>query len=527
MRNWDLVCRKAGAVFLAAGFGLSNAQGAAGDLYVSSFNSGTVVKLPREGASSSFASMLSRPGGLAFDRAGNLFVAEGDANRISKITPSGAKTTFASGLNGPQSLAFDGAGNLFATDLNGNAIYKFAPDGARTTFASNLNGPSGLVFNNAGELFESEVRGGTINKFSVTGTRTTFASGLDTPTGLAVDRLGNVLVAEFGQRRVIKFAPDGTPLASGLPILNRPFALAFDPAGTLLIADNAAAAVLAYGQDGNLSVVTSDIEAPAGLAIEPPTSIPLNIATRMQVLTGENVLIAGFILVGSDPKKVIIRGIGPSLGAFGIAGPLEDPTLELHDQTGATIAENDDWRQTQEVEIMATGIPPSDTRESSIVRTLSPGSYTVIERGKADGTGVGVVEVYDLERETHSSLANISTRGLVGVGSDVMIGGFIIGPGNGARVVLRALGPSLSAAGVSNTLADPTLELRDENGALIRGNDNWRQNQESEVQNTGIEPGNDLESAVVATLPPGNYTAVVAGAAGGRGVGLVELYNVP
>jgi sugar lactone lactonase YvrE len=527
MRNWDTICRKAGAIFLAAGLGLSNAHGAAGDLYVSSFISGTIVKVPREGVSSPFAGMLSRPAGLAFDRAGNLFVAEGEGNRISRITPSGIKSTFAAGLNGPQSLAFDGAGNLFATDVNGNAIYKFAPDGTRTTFASNLNGPSGLAFNSAGELFESDVRGGTINKFSTTGTKTIFASGLDSPTGLAVDRLGNLLVAEFGQHRVVKFAADGTPVAFGLTTLDRPFSLAFDPAGTLFIADNAAAVVLAYTEDGTLTVAASDIEAPSGLALEPPTSIPLNIATRMQVLTGENVLIAGFILLGSEPKKVLIRGIGPSLSGFGIAGPLEDPLLELHDETGATIAANDDWRQTQEAEIAATGIPPTDNRESSIVRTLSPGSYTMIERGKGDGTGVGVVEVYDLERERHSSLANISTRGLVGVGSDVMIGGFIIGPGNGARVVLRALGPSLSAAGISNALADPTLELHDGNGALINGNDNWQQNQASEIRNTGVAPPNDLESAIVATLPPGSYTAIVAGAAGGRGVGLVELYNLP
>lgn len=389
----------------------AEACAAAGDVYFSSFTDGTVSRQAVPSSPATFAGSLTSPGGLAFDRAGNLFVAEGSANRISKITPTGTKTTFASSLNAPQSLAFDSAGNLFSTDLNGNLVYKFASDGTPTPFASNLNGPSGLAFNSSGDLFVSEVRAGMVVKFSPTGTRTPFASGLDLPTGVAVDRFGNVFVAEFGQRRVIKFAPDGTPLPLGLGPFNRPFVLLFDPAGNLLIADNAGGAIYSAAPDGQVTTI-AQVEAPAGLALEPPTSLPLNISTRLRVLTGENVLIAGFILVGTEPKRVIIRGIGPSLANVGITNPLVDPVLELHDGTGALIAENDDWR-TNEAEVAATGIPPGDDREASMVRVLTPGSYTVIERGKSGGTGVGIVEVYDLQQDVQSSLANISTRGFV------------------------------------------------------------------------------------------------------------------
>ena len=498
-------------------------QAAAGDLYFSSFNNGTVTRQAPSGSPVPFANTISQPGGLAFDRLGNLFVAEGSANRILKITPAGTKTVFASGLNTPRSLVFDRAGNLFSSDLNGNAIYKFTPDGSRTTFAAGLNGPSDLTFNSSGELFESDVRGGTINKFSPNGTKTLFASGLDQPTGLAVDYLGNLFVAEFNKHRVIKFAADGSPLPLSIT-LNRPFVLLFDPAGNLLIADNADGIIYAYRADGTLTSVAND-DAPAGLALEPPTSLPLNISTRLKVLTGENVLIAGFILVGSEPKKVIIRGIGPSLSAVGISEPLVDPVLELHDDKQNVIAQNDDWKE-HEAEVNATGIPPKEDREASIVTVLSPGSYTVIERGKSEGTGVGVVEVYDLQQATQSSLANISTRGFVDAGSNVMICGFIIGPGNGARVLLRGLGPSLAGVGVSGAVGDPNLELRDQNGALIRANDNWKSTQASEIQTAGLAPSNDLDAALVATLAPGNYTAILAGTSGGKGVGLIELYNL-
>ncbi len=513
-----------GATLLYASLCGAEARAAAGDLYISSFNAGTVSRQTGANPSTVFADMLAHPAGLAFDRAGNLFVAEGTSNRILKITPTGDSTPFAQGLNGPQSVAFDSSGNLYSTDLNGNVVYKFTPDGTRTTFASGFNGPSGLAFNNTGDLFVSEVRAGKVDRIAPNGTKTQFASGLDLPTGVAVDHLGNVFIAEFGRHRVIKFAPDGTPLSSGVPLLNRPFVLLFDSAGNLLIADNASGVVYSFSPSGDLSAIGGD-DAPAGLALEPPTSPLLNISTRLRVLTGENALFAGFIIAGTESKRVIIRGIGPSLANAEITDPLLDPMLELHDGSEGVIATNDDWKE-NEAEVSATGIPPGDDRESSIVKVLAPGSYTVIERGKSGGTGVGVVEVYDLEPGSQSSLANISTRGFVDTATNVMICGFIVGPGNGGRVLLRGIGPSLANAGVSSPLTDPTIELRDQNGALLRGNDNWKSTQRSDIETPGLAPSADSEAALVAILPPGNYTAILGGAAGGTGVGLVELYNL-
>jgi hypothetical protein len=257
----------------------------------------------------------------------------------------------------------------------------------------------------------------------------------------------------------------------------------------------------------------------------------LNISTRMRVLTGEQVLIGGFIITGTDPKNVIIRGIGPSLNGVGVT--LVDPTLELH-QGGTTLTTNDNWKindqsgQSQQAEIEATTIPPSNDLESAILTTLSPGAYTAILAGKNGGTGVGVVEVYDLAHAANSQLANISTRGFVDTGDNVMIGGFIVGGGT-PNVIVLALGPSVPVEGA---LADPTLELHDVNGATIATNDNWKINdqtglsQQAAIEATTVPPTNDLESALVQTLTPGNYTAIVRGKNNTTGVGLVAAYNL-
>ena len=247
----------------------------------------------------------------------------------------------------------------------------------------------------------------------------------------------------------------------------------------------------------------------------PPAPKALNIATRMRVETGDNVLIAGFIVTGSQPKKVLIRGIGPSLP---VAGALADPTLDL--DGGAFF--NDDWRSDQRGEIEATTIPPSSDLESAIVATLEPGAHTAVLRGKNNGTGVGLVEVYDLESGTPAQLANISTRGQVQTGDNVMIGGFIIAGDYPAKVLLRAIGPSLPVEGA---LQDPTLELVDGQGNTIT-NDDWRETQEAEIIGTTVPPTNDNEAAIVATLVPGNYTAVVRGKDDTVGVALVEGYNL-
>lgn len=255
----------------------------------------------------------------------------------------------------------------------------------------------------------------------------------------------------------------------------------------------------------------------------------LNLSTRANVRSGDNVLIGGFIINGNDQKSVIVRGIGPSSG---VPGALADPTIELF--SGDTlIASNNDWKtrpdgSSQQAEVEATTIPPPNDLESALVRTLAPGPYTAVLRGNGGGTGIGLIEVYDLTPTiADSQLANISTRGLVGTSDDVMIGGLILGGGTGAnKIVARALGPSLSQFGVANALPDPTLGIYNSNGGLIRFNDNWRQNQETEIQATGLAPGNDLESALIVLLAPGNYTGIVSGTGATSGVSLVEIYNL-
>jgi plastocyanin len=254
----------------------------------------------------------------------------------------------------------------------------------------------------------------------------------------------------------------------------------------------------------------------------------LNISTRMQVQTGESVLIGGFIVTGNVAKEVILRAIGPSLTSQGVTGALADPVLELHASDGALITSNDNWKTTQQTEIEATGVAPQNDLESAIIATLNPAAYTAIVSGKNATSGVGLVEGYDLDQPADAQLANISTRGFVETGSNVMIGGFILGNGTGTtNVLIRALGPSLTGQGVAGALADPTLELRDSNGALVQSNDNWKASQQADIEATGAPPINDLESAMVVTIPTGAYTAIVVGTNGGTGVGLVELYRLP
>ncbi len=263
-----------------------------------------------------------------------------------------------------------------------------------------------------------------------------------------------------------------------------------------------------------------------------PTSTPAatpttlgNISTRLRVETGDNVLIGGFIVTGTQPKRIIVRAIGPSLP---LAGVLADPVLELRHSSGGLIMSNDNWRTGgQEAEIIATTIPPSNDLESAIVATLPANSsaYTAIVRGLNNGTGIGVVEAYDLDQTVNSKLANISTRGFVQTGDDVLIGGLIVLGQNPLRVIVRAIGPSLPLSGA---LENPTLALHDGNGALLVSNDNWRDDptQEAEIIATGIPPSNDLESAIVRNLAPGSYTAIVRGVNNTTGIAVVEAYGL-
>jgi plastocyanin len=264
----------------------------------------------------------------------------------------------------------------------------------------------------------------------------------------------------------------------------------------------------------------------------PDPTVPaqlLNVSTRLDVQTGDKVSIGGIIITPGDAKRVLLRAIGPSLANFGVTDPLPDPILELHAGDGTLITSNDNWKDSPEMmDVEATGLAPSNDLESAIIRTLSPGLYTAVVNGKNGATGVGLVEAYDLDVTATSQLGNLSTRGFVGTGTNVMIGGFILGSGGAdISVLVRAIGPSLTQFGVTEALPDPTLELHDENGVLIQDNDNWKDSQQTEIEATGLQPTNDLESAVLETLAPGAYTAIVAGSGGVTGVALVEVYGLP
>jgi hypothetical protein len=273
-------------------------------------------------------------------------------------------------------------------------------------------------------------------------------------------------------------------------------------------------------------------------------SILGNISTRAFVQTGDNVMIGGFIVQGTEPKEVVIRAIGPELTQYGVPNALADPRLELHDASGALIASNNDWQHTiiggiitgdQVVQIQVSGYAPADNSESAMIVSLPPGNYTAIVLGVNNTTGVALVEVYDRFPAPNSILSNISTRSFVQTGDNVMIGGFIVQGTQPKKVILRAIGPELSQFGVPNPLADPTLELHDSTGALIASNDNWMttiiggiitSDQVQDIRDSGHAPTDPSESAIIAELPPGNYTAIVRGVNETTGVGLVEVYDL-
>jgi len=315
-----------------------------------------------------------------------------------------------------------------------------------------------------------------------------------------------------------------TTSASGAPgeLLPIPAFIGYTSSGGTPLLDGAPQGSTAGVVQTTANTVHTLVVGSESVATIPPPGAALNISTRLPVGTDQNVLIGGFIIQGSLPKTVIIRAIGPSLP---LAGSLQDPFLELHDGTGASIATNDNWRSTQVVDVLASSLAPSNDAESAIVATLNPGAYTAVVRGANNTTGIAVVEAYDLDADRSAKLANIATRGFIQTGDNVMIGGFILGGGTGdTRVVLRGIGPSLGAFGIANPLADPTLELHDANGALLDSNDNWRTIQ-ALIQPTGLQPGNDAESALLlSNPPPGAYTVILRGTNNGTGVGIVEAY---
>ena len=473
-----------------------------------------------------------------------------NAGIVFRLTPAGQFTTLYSftGFGDgslPNALIQGADGNFYGSTLCGpesppnvfsglGKVFKLTPAGTMTTlysFAGAIDGgnPSKLIQGADGNLYGIATYPAIATVFKVTpaGTRSTVyrfeGNNGSGPSRLIASTDGNVY---------------GTTQDGGIPQAGSIFGI--NPAGqvTTYIFDGASTggqpSQLFEGEEHNLYGASSmggtfNYGTIFRLNMTAPRDL-LNISTRLQVLTGDKVLIGGFIITGSDPKRVIIRGIGPSLNGVGI--PLQDPMLELH-QGSSTIAINDDWRENQ-AEVEATTIPPTNDLESAIVATLAPGAYTAILTGKNNGTGVGVVEVYDLDQTVNSKLANISTRGFVDTADNVMIGGLIVSGGIGggnARVIIRAIGPSLSSSGLQNALSDPTLELVNASGTTIASNNDWKtrpdgSSQQGEIEATAIPPTNDLESALVQNLGPGNYTAIVRGANSTTGIAVVEAYTL-
>jgi len=303
------------------------------------------------------------------------------------------------------------------------------------------------------------------------------------------------------------------------------------PAAVQLTNSNTATANTSFTAPGSYTFIASvsdNIHAAAYDAViikVMPQVRMANISTRAAVGTAHNVAIAGFIMNGNSAKRVMLRALGPALTPFGVPGALNDPMLDLRDAAGNQIATNDNWKESQEQAIVDTGLAPANDSESAIVATLTPGNYTAIMSGKENTTGIGLVEVYELD--STSRLLNISTRGFVGGGDNALIAGLILSGTDNGTICIRALGPSLAAFGVQGVIADPRLDLFNAQGTKVGANNNWKDSQQSIIQSAGLAPRNDTESALLTDLAPGNYTAIVSGVGGATGVALIEAYHLP
>jgi sugar lactone lactonase YvrE len=494
------------------------------------------------------AARFNRPYGVAVDNGGNVYVADTYNYTIRKITSAAVVTTLAGSAGSfgnadgagsaarfyfPQDVALDSVGNVYVTDTYNHTIRKITSAGASTTFAG-LTGFPG----------------------SADGTAS--AARFYFPQGVAGDSTGNVYVTDTYNNSIRIGSPGGptpTPTATAIPTATptpsstpattptpTPIATpSSTPATPTPSPGGSATPTPTAGPSATATATPMPTSTPGGTSTPTPTAAPsatpsatptpgvgrlANISTRLRVETGNNALIGGFIVTGTQPKRVILRAIGPSLAGAGVPNALTNPILELHGPNGFATVTNDNWMDApNRQEIIDSTVAPANDLESAILMILQANNsaYTAIVRGVNDGTGVGLVEAYDLDNGADSKLANISTRGLVQTAENVMIGGFIV-VGQITRVIVRAIGPSLSVPG---KLGDPTLELRDGNGTLIQENNNWRTGgQETEIIATGIPPPDDLESAIVRPLDPGAYTVIVRGQGDATGVALVEVYDL-
>ena len=494
------------------------------------------------------------PGGtkLTFysNRDGNyeIYVMSADGSNQTRLTntqadendpawsPDGQKIVFTSFRDGNSEIYLmdaDGSNQTNLTNRSGpDSQPAWSPDGAKIAFSSSRDGGGIFVMNRDGTnviqlttFGPPFIDGGAV--WSPDGTKIAFHRTISGNADVMVMNADGSNQVSITNDPAIDVRPDWQRIAL-LPI---PTPTPTPPSPTPTATATA-------------TPPTTPTPTPSTTPPPPPTPSPtpisaaraLNLSTRMNVQTGDNIGIGGFIITGSGPKHVLIRALGPSLilGLPSAHAKLQDPVLELHGPGAFVTITNDNWRDdpTQEALIIATGIPPTNDLESAIDARLYPGSYTALISGKNNTQGVGLIEVYDLDQEASSKLADISTRAFVSTlsnGDGVVIAGFIIGGGSGnGRVIVRGLGPSLTGSDVPNALANPTLELRDQNGELQMANNDWQDDavQAGEINEAGLAPSDPLESGIAATLPPGPYTALLDGVNNGSGVGLVEVYDL-
>jgi uncharacterized protein GlcG (DUF336 family) len=421
-------------------------------------------------------------------------------------------------------VAVQKARTAIAFSNNGNTMAM----SARTVgFLAESHYPPGIDANHAGPFFgQQEALSGLLGTLQNVTPNPGFVPSPDLPNGITIFPGGFPLYRNGQMIGAIGVSGDGVDqddlvAASGTGNFLTPLAIGADET----VFEGARLPYAKFPRDPSGTTGNND-----ATVLSSPHAIMVgaglvNISSRLSIGAGETQAIAGFIISGNEPKDVLVRAIGPSLAQFGVAGALANPALEIHSQTGAIIASNSDWQSSQKAEIEASGLAPVNAAEAAVRLTLAPGTYTAVMSGGADGRGIGLVEIYDLSPASDSKLANISTRGFVGSQDNVMIGGFIIGGETGcSKVIVRALGPSLAALGVSGALADPTLELHDSNGAIVTANDNWAETQALDLQATALAPPDPLESATLGWLTPGAYTAIVRGNGEQTGVGLIEVY---
>jgi uncharacterized delta-60 repeat protein len=450
--------------------------------------------------------------------------------------------------------------------VGGSIMKRFRPDGTRdTVFNTGFNGGAQPIFTIGLQADGKVLVGGIFTFAQIGGQQRSFFARLDAVTGMADSfNPGNVdahsIVLQPDGKILVGFARLTNDIAAGQNLAVTKSTVTWTLTGSSpqvervvfeYSTDNANYTVLGNGsfagdswklsglnlpieqnfyvrargfyrggiQNGSESIMESVRNA---FIIRPSTLG--NISTRLRVQTGDNAMIGGFIITGTQRKTVIVRGIGPSLP---IPGALADPVIEVHGASGQLLATNDNWNDSlTRQQIIDSGLAPTNDLESALWGVIDPGAYTVVVRGKNNGTGIGLFEVYDLDPLVDSKLANVATRGFVETGDNVMIGGAILRGAASARVLLRAIGPSLTSFGVNNALADPTLELHDGNGELVAINYDWREDQEAEIVATGLPPSNNQESAIVRDLLPGSYTSIVRGFNNTTGVALIEAYEL-